>query len=204
MKNRTDQSLFVLGLAALALIVATCKGDMGTTGPMGTAGAAGSTGSTGSTGPTGPSGPTGSTGPTGPAGPAGPTEAFKAFVWPQTNTVPGTTINASVMTFTLPAPGNVLAVTSGICIFSPFAGQQYFQITISSVSGSFDSAPTGEQGETAQTGLANGAAYTFTAQRVFTSLPAGSNTLYTVLFGVGQSVSCFGHTTVHYAQNLLG
>jgi hypothetical protein len=43
-KSRTDQSLSVLGLVALTLIVATCKGDAGAAGPAGAAGAAGPTG----------------------------------------------------------------------------------------------------------------------------------------------------------------
>jgi hypothetical protein len=65
-KTRTDLSLWILGLLAVALMVATCKGDMGSTGPNGVMG------STGSTGPTGPTGPTGLTGPPGMPGAALP------------------------------------------------------------------------------------------------------------------------------------
>ncbi len=99
MKPLVHLRVRIVGVLAVALIIATCKGDAGAAGPTGPMGAIGAAGAPGAAGATGP---------------AGVVWKGVSFSFAAPGAV-GTTVNAATLTFTAPSAGFVWVEASGYC-----------------------------------------------------------------------------------------
>lgn len=96
-------------------------------------------------------------------------------------------------------------ISTGVCSFPSFsAGTYNFSLAVSNFSGSLTNSAVGYVYVTPAVQFAT----PFATQRVFTGLPAGTNTLYTVFDNSrttsgAPNIQCFGYTTVHFSPNLL-
>jgi hypothetical protein len=188
MKPLIDLPVRIVGALAIALIVATCKGD------------AGPAGMTGPTGAMGTAGAPGAQGATGPAGVVWKGVSF-SFVTPG---VVGSTVNVATLTFTAPSAGFVWVEASGYCNVTQGSAAAHGSLGWTTTSAGLPTIPNSAYILTAP--LSEASALTqipYGTSGVF-SVASGASSLYLTLHNWSAGVNdCSGTGILMFSSSLL-